>query len=190
MRKKDLFLYAILLVFIVLFLWQWLSKGALINQINQLNKLQKYNNQLSVLSGIGPLGSTHIHSDAKVYINGQSIDFSQRKYQLASSYIHFEDGLGDVVHVHATGLALGHLFKSLGMDFNNNCIMFEEKDYCSNNEKKLKFYVNGKLNNQFDNYVIKDLDKYLISYGDENESEIQKQLSTITNLAPEYSANR
>ncbi|MDP3765607.1 MAG: hypothetical protein Q8R04_03775 [Nanoarchaeota archaeon] len=184
MRKKDLALYIVILILAALFLWQWLSKGTLINQINQL---QKYNNQLSLLSGIGPLGSTHIHADVKVYINGQSIDFSQHKYQLATSYIHFEDGLGDVVHVHATGMTIGHLFKPLRMDFNDNCIVFEGKSYCNDADKKLRFYVNGQPNNEFANRVIKDLDKYLISYGNENESEIQRQLSSITNLAPRYS---
>ena len=185
MTKKDLVFYFLILVLAVLFLWQWLSKGALQTQINQL---QNYDNQLHLLSGIGALRSTHIHSDVKVYINGQSIDFSQRKYQLATSFIHFEDGLGDVVHVHATGMTIGQLFKSLKGDLNNNCLVLESQNYCNENEKKLKFYVNGQPNNQFDNYIIHDLDKVLVSYGNENDSEIQKQLASITNLAPRYSS--
>ena len=184
MTKKDLIFYVLILVLIVLFLWQWLSKGVL---VNQLNKIQNYNNQLQLLSGIGQLGSAHLHADVKVYINGQSIDFSQRKYQLASSFIHFEEGVGDVIHTHATGLTIGHMFKSLGMDFNNNCLVFEKQNYCNDSDKKLKFYVNGQLNNEFDNRLIQDLDKYLISYGNENEASILQQLSSITNLAPKYS---
>jgi len=136
------------------------------------------------------LHSDHLHSDVKVYINGQAIDFSQRKYQLASSFIHFEEGIGDVIHTHATGLTIGHMFKSLSMDFNNNCIIFESKSYCDENDKKLKFYVNGQPNKEFDNYIIKDLNKILVSYGNENESEIQKQLDSITNLAPRYSSQK
>lgn len=184
MAKKDLIFYIVILILTVLFLWQWLSKGAL---VNQLGKLQQHNSQMQLLSGIGQLGSAHLHADAKVYINGQSIDFSQRKYQLASSFIHFEEGIGDVIHTHATGLTVGHMFKSLGMDFSNNCIAVEKQDYCSDNGKKLKFYVNGQSSNEFDNRIIKNLDKYLISYGDENEPEIRKQLDSITNLAPQYS---
>ena len=187
MAKKDLVFYILILVLIVLFLWQWLSKGAL---VTQLNKVQNYNNQLQLLSGIGPLDSEHLHADVKVYINGQSIDFSQRKYQLASSFIHFEEGIGDVIHTHATGLIVGHMFKSLGIDFNNNCIVVEKQNYCSDNNKKLKFYVNRQSSNEFDNRIIINLDKYLISYGDENESEIQKQLDSITNLAPKYSLTK
>ncbi|MBI4143557.1 hypothetical protein HY487_01590 [Candidatus Woesearchaeota archaeon] len=187
MTRKNMILYSIILILLVLVLWQWISKGSLIRQSAEMqNDLR----DLHLLSGIGPLRSTHLHADIKVYINGKTIDFSQRKYQLASRFIHFEDGIGDVMHIHATGHTLGHLFKSLGIDFNSNCVAFEGQEYCNNGDKKLKFYVNGKLNSQFDNYVIRDLDKYLISYGDENESGIQKQLSSITNLAPEYSLNK
>lgn len=187
MAKKDLIFYAAILLLLILFLWQWLSKGALFNQIANL---QKYNNQLQLLSGIGQLNSQHIHADVKVYINGQAIDFSQRKYQLASSYIHFEEGIGNVIHVHATGMTIGHLFKSLRGDINNNCITLEGQSYCNDSNKKLRFYVNGQLNNEFDNHIIKDLDKYLVSYGNENDSEIKQQLSSVTNLAQGYSMQK
>jgi len=187
MRKKDLILYGAILILILLLLWQWLSKGGL---INQLNELQKYNAQVQLMTGIGPLRSTHLHSDVKVYINGQSIDFSQRKYQLQNSFIHFEEGIGDVIHTHAIGLTVGHLFKSIGIDFNGNCIIVDSQSYCNDGNKKLKFYVNAQPNKEFDNRVIKDLDKYLISYGSEDDSEMQKQLNSVTNLAVKYSAKK
>lgn len=184
MAKKDLVFYALILILLVLFLWQWLSKGSLMQQAHEL---QMDNNDLHLLSDIGQLRSTHIHADVKVYVNNQAIDFSQRKYQLASRFIHFEENKGDVVHVHATGLTIGHLFKSLGIEFNNNCITVDSQKYCTDNEKILKLYVNEQKSNEFSNRVIKDLDKYLISYGNEDNAAIQKQLNSITNLAPKYS---
>ncbi|HLC61361.1 MAG TPA: hypothetical protein VJJ52_08110 [Candidatus Nanoarchaeia archaeon] len=188
MAKKSIILYTIIAVLFILLLWQWISKSTISNDINnQANLIQKYNDQLLKLSGIGPLKSTHIHADIKVYINGQSIDFSQKKYQLATSYIHFEDGLGDVAHIHATGLNIGHFFKSLNGDFNDNCLTFERQTYCNDTSKRLKFYVNGKPNAEFGYYVLTDLDKILVSYGNENNEVIQKQLDSITNLAPKYS---
>jgi len=191
MRKKDLIFYVIFLIILALFLWQWISKGTLINQANQLQQLlgkqKSYVSQLQILSGIGVLGSTHIHADIKIYINGQSIDFSQKKYQVTTSYIHFEDGLGDVIHVHATGMTIGNLLNSVGINLNNGCLVFGGQGYCNDKNKKLKFYVNGKLTNEPNSYIINDLDKYLISYGNENDAEIQKQLDSITNLAPKYS---
>ena len=142
------------------------------------------------MSGVGALRSTHHHADVKVYINGNSIDFSQSKYQVTTSFIHFEDGLGDVIHTHATGLTIGYLFKSIKGDINPNCLVFEGESYCNGDRKTLKFYVNGQPNNQFASYVINDLDKILVSYGSENDSGIKSQLASITNLAPKYSANK
>ena len=191
MSKKNAFLYALIILLFFLFMWQWISKGALLGQLSlQLNELHKDSKDLMLLSGIGKLKSAHNHADVKAYINGKAIDFSQQKYQLAARFIHFEEGVGDVIHTHATGLAMGHLFKSLGADFNRNCITFEEADYCNDGNKKLRFYVNGKPNSEFDNYIMKDLDKILVSYGAEGEEETQKQLNSVTNLAAKYSANK
>ncbi len=187
MSKKNLIFYAAILLLLILFMGQWLSKGAL---INQAALLQKYNTQMQLLAGIGQVGSTHIHADIQVYINWNKIDFSQKKYQLASSFMHFEEGIGDVIHVHATGMTIGQLFKSLRMDLDSSCVAFEGRDYCNENGNKLKFYVNGNLNSKFDNYVIRDLDKILVSYGNENDSDIQKQLDSVTNLAPRYSMQK
>ena len=194
MKKKDIFFSVLIGVLLILFFWQLLSKGVLLNQLSQLsaqiNQLQKYNGQLSFLSGIGPLKSTHIHADVKVYINGQPIDFSQKKYQITTSYIHFEDGLGDVIHVHATGMTTLHLLKSVGMDLRNHCLIFEDNNYCSDAKKEIKFFVNGKESNDLLNDVMKDLDKILVSYGSENNAEVQKQMDSVTNLAQKYSANK
>lgn len=187
MRKKDLICYALILILVLLFLWQWISKG---NLANQLSASVQENYQMHLLSGIGPLRSTHQHADVKVYINGQPIDFSERKYQVATSFIHFEDGVGDVIHTHATGLTVGNLFKSIGAVLNSNCLVFGGQSYCSGDGKLLKFYVNGKPDSNFAGYIIQDLDKILVSYGSENESGIQLQLSSVTNLAPKYSANK
>ena len=187
MSRKDLIFYSLILILFVLLMWQWLSKGSLVNQISTLSK---ENYQLHLLSGVGALKSTHQHADVKVYLDGQSIDFSQSKYQITTSFIHFEDGVGDVIHTHAIGLTIGNLFKSIGGDLNSNCLEFEGESYCNENGKTLKFYVNGQPNNEFASYIIHDLDKILVSYGSENDSGIKSQLSSITNLAPKYSANK
>ena len=52
--------------------------------------------------------------------------------------------------------------------------------------KKLKLFVNGKENNEFENYVFKKLDKILISYGNDSGEEINNQLASITNFAKNH----
>ena len=137
----------------------------------------------------GILGSQHIHSDFKVYTNGKSLNFADDKYYMKSSFIHLDnqqdkDDAGGVLHMHATGVPLWVFFKSIGTDFNKECITLESKEkLCNDGSKKLKFFVNGKENNEFENYVFKDLDKILISYGNENQEQIQNQLNSITDFA-------
>ena len=148
-------------------------------------------------SKIGILGSQHIHADWKIYINGKPLDFSDKSHmermrsnQPVSSFIHVDSGApapektGDVIHMHATGIPLWVFFKSIGMDFDKDCITLENKEkFCNEGNKKLKFLVNGKESNEFENYVFNDLDKILISYGYESEEEIKNQLTSITDFS-------
>lgn len=105
-----------------------------------------------------------------------------------SSFLHLDDNpdkekASGVLHMHAIGVPLWIFFKSIGIDFDKNCITPENKEIlCNDGDKKLKFFVNGRENNEFENYVFKDSDKILISYGNENEEQIQNQLNSITNL--------
>ena len=133
--------------------------------------------------GIGASGSTHIHQDFKVYIEDKAIDFSQGKYQKPhlNARVHLEGGNGDLIHKHATGVTMGFFLKSLDMSFDKNCLILDTGEkYCSGDDKTLKFYVNSKPNNEWENYDLKDLDKILISYGNESEEAITQQLASIT----------
>jgi len=188
--KKSMLLYSFIFILLAVIMWQWVSTETAKATIGKQAMVESaYKRQLQTLSGIGDLASVHYHADVKVYVNGKSIDFSEHKYQLTNDYIHFEEGIGDVIHTHASGLAIGHMFNAVGMKLANNCLVVDKTQYCNDGKNTLKFYVNGKPNNEFQNYEIKDLDKYLISYGDESQSEIQEQLASITNLAPKYSAD-
>lgn len=130
---------------------------------------------------IGSLGSQHIHADVKVYVDNAYIDFSQPQYQLRAKFVHFEDGRGDVVHVHATGVTINHMLDTLKMSVDKDCLKLNNgKKYCNNADKTVKFYVNDLSNEEFGDYVIKDLDRILVSYGLDNEEQIQKQLNSVT----------
>jgi len=137
-----------------------------------------------LVSGIGAVGSTHEHVDFKVYLNGVPIDLSQSIYQVRSPIVHVEGGDGDIIHKHATGVKVGFFFQTLGMKFNSTCFILDTgEQFCNEGDKTLKFYLNGQRSDLFDNYELTDLDKILISYGNESESQIQSQLATITDKA-------
>ena len=140
-------------------------------------------------SKTGILGSQHIHADLKVYVDEKNLNFADNKYYMKSSFIHLDnqqnkDDAGGLLHMHATGVPLWVFFKSIGTDLNKDCITLENKEkFCNDENKNIKFFVNGKGNNEFENYVFNNLDKILISYGNENQEQIQNQLNSITNFA-------
>jgi hypothetical protein len=136
---------------------------------------------------IGPVGSTHIHADYKVYLDGQAVDFTKREYMVKAQYVHIEGMNGDVIHVHATGVTIGDFFKTLGMKFTNECFV-KDKKYCTDEQRLLKFYVNGEPNDLYGDYLIGDQDKMLISYGPKDE-DVAGQLASITDHAAKESAS-
>ena len=141
-------------------------------------------------NSVGPVGSTHIHADMKVYINGVAIDFSQPKYQLRTKEVHFEDGIGDVVHIHATGVTLNYVLNTLDMRLSDRCITVSKKGYCENGVSKLALMVqsaDGPWITLEDpkNYLVKDEDRILISQG--NPADIEQQKESVTKLSAEQS---
>lgn len=134
------------------------------------------------------LGDVHEHADFKVYLNGQAVNFAQQKYMsskenLVNNFMHLHDMDGDVMHQHMSTTTLSDFFESLNMKFDDECFVIDNTSYCSNDNKTLKMYVNGIKNDQFGSYDFNDLDKILITYGSENESEIQQQIDSVTDKA-------
>lgn len=144
-------------------------------------------------SKIDILGTQDIHIDWKIYVNGRALDasfFKPRRQK--SSFIHVDDAknpseqLGDILHIHANGVPLWLFFESIGGKFDNTqLIVSDGKQFSNGSEKKLKFYVNGVPSDSYGNYVPKDSDKILISYGNANE-DVRAQLNSITNFAKNY----
>ena len=149
-------------------------------------------------STIGVLGSQHIHADWKVYIDGKPVDLtpfamdmSKMDANISSSFIHVDKGAqtrektGDVIHMHAKGVPLWLFFRSIRGDFNESCIALpNNKQFCSSESKKLRFYVNGKLNSDFGNYIFTNLDRILISYG--TAEDVQTELNSVTGFAKNH----
>jgi hypothetical protein len=113
-------------------------------------------------------------------IYGQQFDYTSTAYQLKSPYIHFEKGNGETVHLHAANVTLGYLFQTLHIGFTDKCFTFpDQRTFCTNDKYTLKFYVNHHQVPEIGTYVIKDQDRILISYGNENETQINSQLTKV-----------
>ena len=137
---------------------------------------------------LGALGSTHIHQDFRMYVDGTIVDFGQSSYQLQNQYVHFEGGDGNIHHVHATGATLAYALDALRIRAKPDCITLDKK-YCTTQttpwtsgtpqDKIVKYIVNGDASPNYLDYVMQDLDKILIYYGPNNETLIQEQIALI-----------
>lgn len=142
---------------------------------------------------IGVVGDLHHHADFALYINGERYDLAQEKYMSTenkslSNFAHFHDLNGNVIHKHASGITLGFFMETLGMKLNESCLVLDDgTSYCNEGNKELKMYVDGERNDAFAEYDILDEDRILLSYGDEPEEELQKQMDLVSAEACIYS---
>ncbi len=130
----------------------------------------------------GALGSEHSHAALLVKIFGDTFDFSSPAYQIKSSWIHFEGRDGTTIHKHATGVDLGYLFETLAIGLDDQCYVFSDgKQFCSNDDYKLKLFINGEQVPDIREYEIMEDDRVLIVYGAETPEEIEAYLLQLGN---------
>ena len=130
--------------------------------------------------GAGKLGDEHEHASLLVRIFGDKFDFSATTYQIKSSWIHFEESDGNTIHRHSSGVTLDYLFGTLGIGIDEDCYIFADgRQFCTNEDYSLKYFINGDSVNDINDYVIQDDDRILISYGGETEAQITEQLNEV-----------
>ena len=127
--------------------------------------------------GAGRLGGEHEHASLLVRIFDDKFDFAVPSYQIKSSWIHFEESDGTTIHRHASGVTLGYLFDSLNIGIDSECYSFPDgRQFCTNEDYSLKYYLNHQLVDDINDYVIQDDDRILITFGNETPEQIEEQL--------------
>lgn len=130
----------------------------------------------------GALGSEHSHAALLVKIFGDTFEFASPAFQIKSSWIHFEGNDGTTIHKHATGVNLGYLFETLAIGLDDQCYVFPDgKQFCSNEDYKLRLFVNGDEVPDIREHEIMEDDRVLIIYGAETPEEIKAYLLELDN---------
>ena len=115
-----------------------------------------------------------------IYTNGTFRIFTDSRYHNLS-----EDGVIDssnpnTVHVKKSNITWGDFFKTLPMELTESCLTTGTGQvFCNTNTYSLKFYINGIRTTEALNKVINKNDQLLVSYGDEDDNEIQNQLQQL-----------
>ena len=130
--------------------------------------------------GAGKLGDEHVHASILVRIFGDKFDFSVPTYQIKSSWIHFEESDGTTVLRHSSGVELGYLFDTINIGIDNKCYIFPDgRQFCTNEDYSLKYYINHQIVNDIRDYVFEDGDRILITFGNETPEQIEEQLKEL-----------
>ena len=139
------------------------------------------NTQINPGAPVGhELGDDHQHASILVKIFGDKFDFSHPDYQIKAPWIHFEAQDGNTIHRHSKGITLGYLFDTLNLGLSSNCFVFHDgREFCTNEDYTLKFYINGDKVSDIRDYVIMNDDRILVSYGPEDTDEIDSQLAEL-----------
>jgi len=117
-----------------------------------------------------------------VKIFGDTFEFSGPAFQIKSPWIHFEGGDGTTVHKHATGVKLGYLFNTLSIGLDEQCYVFPDgKSFCSDEDYKLRFFINSDEVPDIRDYEIQEGDRILIVFGSETPDEIEAYLLQLDN---------
>ncbi len=134
-------------------------------------------------SNFGPLGSAHEHAVFEVILNGDAIDFSQRKYQVQSQFIHVENSDGATLHRHATNVPFGEFLKSVKMNIQDNCFVTDDgQRFCGDGTNQLRYFVNGTGKSTIMDYVFEDNDRILVIYGSESEEQLQAAFERLNEI--------
>ncbi|MCE2509060.1 MAG: protein-disulfide isomerase [Nitrosopumilaceae archaeon] len=133
--------------------------------------------------GAGPLNSDHTHTGILVKIFGDTFPFHEVGYQVQSEWIHFENHDGTTIHRHATGVTLGFLFESLGIELTDECYVFPNgQRFCTNEDYTLRFFIDGVEMDDIRNHIPMEDGRILIAYGDESEEEITAMLAELNSM--------
>lgn len=131
--------------------------------------------------GAGPLGGEHEHASILTLIHGDRFGYAAQPYQVQDNWIHFENQDGTTIHRHAANVTLGYLFDTLDVEVTDECYVFPDnsREFCTDDEFSLKFYINGEKVPGIADYVMEDGDRILISYGGEDDGEIAEQIARL-----------
>ncbi len=146
------------------------------------------------------LHGVHYHANWAIFVNGERLDLTDTRYmedilvctadpsrQNPEERVHMHENNQDVVHVHASGVAWGHLMANLGFAFSDDYLYTDKARFENDSENTLKFVLNGMAVQSLNNRMIGDRDRLVISYGPESVDEVlEKQFPLVETSAARY----
>lgn len=115
-----------------------------------------------------------------IFTNGTFRIFTASMYHNLSDDVYIEASSPNIVIVKKAGATWGDFFATLPMNVTRDCLTTGTgQTFCSSNAQTLKFYINGQRDTNALEKRINAGDQLLVSYGNENSGDIEKQLKQI-----------
>ncbi len=136
--------------------------------------------QNGALPEISFYGSEHAHSSLGIFIEGLPLNLQQRKYMVRADEVHLEDNNGVIVHKHAKGVTVPYFLSTIGIRMIQDCLTLDTgENYCADGDKTLRLIVNGSEIVNFIDYELREGDRILINYGNDNKTELGFKMNNI-----------
>lgn len=115
-----------------------------------------------------------------IFTNGTFRIFTAAMYHNLSEDIYIQADNPNIVRIKKANTTWDDFFKTLPFKLTKGCLTTGTGQlFCSDNNQKLKFYLNGNLDPDALNRVINPGDQLLVTYGSESDAEIEKQLRQV-----------
>ncbi|MDL2341678.1 MAG: hypothetical protein QFB87_01190 [Patescibacteria group bacterium] len=149
----------------------------------------------------------HYHANFAVYINGQQELFKEPRYYqevaicskgrgitVPEARVHLHDNDNSAIHVHDHAVTWGQFFNNLGWNIGSDFIQTADSTmYRADGTNKLHIFINNQdytdLTN-LANTVIKDKDRLLISYGNQDDATLLKEAKAVSSSAAKYDVSK
>lgn len=135
---------------------------------------------------------THFHANFAVYVNGERDPFTNFTFyeevqscgddgpENPKTRAHMHDNVSHAVHVHDAGSTWGHFFANLGYTLGNDVLKTSKGVFVNGqDDKKLRFFLNGQETNSIANQPIKSEDRLLVDYGGTNTEQLKGRYDGI-----------
>lgn len=151
--------------------------------------------------GCQPRVPVHWHADFALFIEGERFEFDEDEFlstgeDQRNANVHLHEPRYTVVHVHRSLTTWDEFLRDLGFELvdrstiageagsPNSLTLPDGKELREENGKTFKFFVDGVLVDGVANTEIGDLDRVLVSYGDESVEDVEReQLPQLTDEA-------
>lgn len=115
-----------------------------------------------------------------IFTNGTFRLFTAAMYHNRSKDVFIQADNPNVVHVKNAGITWNDFFQTLPMQLTKDCLITGTKQtFCTNSKEQLRFYLNGREDKNALDKQIQSSDQLLVSFGNQSEDQIQKQLQQV-----------